>query len=80
MSDNARQVLTVEERLANIETSVEEIKVAIVGNKDMGWIGLAHRVDRVEKKTDANRDKLIQYGAGVVVLSAVATLLINVLT
>lgn len=50
-------------RLAAIESTLGEIKGALIGNAALGHKGLVSRVEQVESTTNSHDRKLIAWGA-----------------
>lgn len=51
------------EAFSKLQSSVDRIEKAIIGDEDMGHRGLAQRVEHIEKRVDTHDKKLLQWGA-----------------
>ena len=67
-----QEVHTLAERLEKIETDVNEIKTALLGNKYMKEQGMVHKVENHEERLE-RIEKVLQNGKWLVVGLSVGT-------
>ncbi len=63
-----------------LQSSVDRIEKAIVGDPQMGHRGLAQRVEHIEQRVDSHDKKLLQWGAVFAVIGVGASWLFKIST
>jgi hypothetical protein len=63
-----------------LQSSVDRIEKAIVGDAQMGHRGLAQRVEHIEHRVDSHDKKLLQWGAVFAVIGVGASWLFKIFT
>ena len=62
--------MNVDEQLQRLANDVRDIKLAVIGDEDLGVTGLVHRVHRIERWKDRIDLRTAAIGGGVVVVGA----------
>ena len=62
-------------KIVAIEHNVADIKLALIGNPELGHRGLVQRIDDTEKKVEAHDRKLFLWGGIMTFAVALVTLL-----
>lgn len=68
------------EAFTKLQSSVDRIEKAIIGDEDMGHRGLAHRVEHIEHRVNSHDRKLLQWGAAFAAVGVAASWIFKFLT